>query len=47
MGMAMGHSMMPNVPIGVPPPGMLVPPGGHLMHQQMIAGGPFNANRKS
>lgn len=55
MGMAMGHGMMPNVPIGVPPPamqGLLMPPTGQMMHQQMIGGvpqpvnSPFNAGRK-
>ena len=55
MGMAMGHGMMPNVPIGVPPPamqGLLMPPAGQMMHQQMIGGvpqpvnSPFNAARK-
>jgi hypothetical protein len=55
MGMAMGHGMMPNVPIGVPPPamqGLLMPPTGQMMHQQMIGGvpqpvnSPFSAGRK-
>jgi hypothetical protein len=55
MGMAMGHGMMPNVPIGVPPPamqGLLMPPTGQMMHQQMIGGvpqpvnSPFNAGRE-
>jgi hypothetical protein len=55
MGMAMGHGMMPNVPIGVPPPamqGLLMPPAGQMMHQQMIGGvpqpvnSPFSAARK-
>lgn len=51
----MGHGMMPNVPIGVPPPamqGLLMPPTGQMMHQQMIGGvpqpvnSPFSAGRK-
>jgi hypothetical protein len=55
MGMAMGHGMMPNVPIGVPPPamqGLLMPPTGQMMHQQMIGGvpqpvnSPFGAGRE-
>lgn len=50
MGITMGHGIMP--PIGVPPPGMqgmLVPPGGPMMAQQMLQQGvnvPFSSARK-
>lgn len=42
----MGHGMMPNVPIGVPPPGMqgLIMSGGQMMHQQMMGGVPQPVN---
>jgi hypothetical protein len=53
MGMAMGPGLMPNVPLGVPPPGMQGLMGNPLMHQQMMSrmpqpvGSPFNPPRKS
>lgn len=52
MGMAMGPGLMPNVPLGVPPPGMQGLMGNPLMHQQMMSrmpqpvGSPFNPPRK-
>ncbi|KAG8318093.1 RNA binding [Homalodisca vitripennis] len=48
MGMAMGPGLMPNVPLGVPPPGMQSLMANPLMHQQMMSrmpqpvGSPFN-----
>lgn len=48
--MTMGPpGLMPNVPLGVPPPGLM---GNPLMHQQIMSrmpqpvGSPFNAPRK-